>query len=365
MAIMLAAEMPDAGVVVLVEDDEVWRDRIDGLETAPKMVSRFEELADPEVLLLTPERLLRDELAAEAARWPQHVPSILGELARDDAGQVVALGLQSASVQSAVEAIAAAAPQILNAGNLTTSNCLYSEAENPLLTPSELRAMAEQILDALKDTPSSPTALSSASTDSKQMTRHSADTGAEFATELFLRALEMASRLPTIAARAGWTPRRPRGYVETVPGEVATRLAERAHTFYLGVAARTENATESELAERRWSKLSHFDKESNRAQVVDIPVKLAAIGMDWRRSDSPTVVEFSAETIEKLAELEHRRWEFFQRRNGRPGHRWAVAWQDLPDGVREYDREPMRQIPTLLASINLEVAAVEATAHDD
>ena len=77
-----------------------------------------------------------------------------------------------------------------------------------------------------------------------------------------------------------------------------------------------------------------------------------------RRSASPALYEFEPETLERLAELEHRRWEHHQRRNGRPGHKWAVPWSELSDGVKDFDRAAVRSIPPSLAELGVEIAPV-------
>jgi len=122
-----------------------------------------------------------------------------------------------------------------------------------------------------------------------------------------LRALELAARLPTLAARAGWAPHRPPGRSNLVSHDEIVALAPRVHEQYLVTAARTGNATGSEAAEKTWAELPVFEQESSRAQLAGAPVILAAASLTWRRTEQPMRYAFSPEQVEFLAELEHRR----------------------------------------------------------
>jgi hypothetical protein len=66
-----------------------------------------------------------------------------------------------------------------------------------------------------------------------------------------------------------------------------------------------------------------------------------------------------------MAELEHGRWNVDRVLAGwRPGqrrdderriHDSIVSWADLPDSVKEYDRNAVRAFPAILAVAGLEV----------
>ena len=155
-----------------------------------------------------------------------------------------------------------------------------------------------------------------------------------------------------------WTPHRVAGTANLLTVDELHRLAKLNHASYQRVSGQTGNATGSDNAAKGWDELSAFEQESNRAQAVDVPAKLAAAGLTWRRSASPALYEFEPETLERLAELEHRRWEHHQRRNGRPGHKWAVPWSELSDGVKDFDRAAVHSIPPSLAELGVEIAPV-------
>lgn len=118
-----------------------------------------------------------------------------------------------------------------------------------------------------------------------------------------------------------------------------------------------------------WRELPDDLKESNRAQADDVGRKLAAVGcgleplQDW---DEAEAFQFTAEEVEKLAEMEHERWCDERRSMGwtyAPGAKdlarktspYLVAWSALTDEVKEYDRASIRQLPAALAHAGLQV----------
>lgn len=170
-----------------------------------------------------------------------------------------------------------------------------------------------------------------------------------------LRRLELAARLPVLAARAGLVPVRRAGGEGPLTDAAVREMALQVHHDYLRTAATTQNATQSPSARLGWDELAETDQRSSIAQVVDIPVKLAALGLTWRRADEPQPYAFTDAEVELLAELEHRRWVHFQLRNGRARHTFNTSWHALSDGVQEYDRGPVRLIARLLATVGYEV----------
>jgi len=115
-----------------------------------------------------------------------------------------------------------------------------------------------------------------------------------------------------------------------------------------------------------WEQLPGSLKESNRDQAAHIGVKLAAIGCgiaplsDWGADQ----LTFTEAEIERLAELEHRRWVEQRLRDG-----WTlgpkdidarvspylVPWAQLSDEVQELDRRTVRGIPGFLARAGYQV----------
>ena len=75
---------------------------------------------------------------------------------------------------------------------------------------------------------------------------------------------------------------------------------------------------------------------------------------------------FTDDEIEKMAEIEHNRWNWQKRLQGwkyKAGPKdmknktnpSLVPWAQLPDNIKEYDRETVRLIPELLAKANFEI----------
>lgn len=112
-----------------------------------------------------------------------------------------------------------------------------------------------------------------------------------------------------------------------------------------------------------WNALAEDLRESNRQQADHVPIKLRAIGCEIapEADPRPAIGPLTADQIETLAAMEHNRWN---------GERWLAGWQfapgpknllrrtspylvpwaELPDEVREYDRQSVRLIPELLAA---------------
>jgi len=110
-----------------------------------------------------------------------------------------------------------------------------------------------------------------------------------------------------------------------------------------------------------WGDLHEEFRNSSRAQVSHLGVKLRAIGgglaplVDW---EAPPITLSDAD-IEKLAILEHQRWvdERLAAKWRKGDHRdpdkktspYLVPWNELPEPIKELDRSAARMVPILLA----------------
>jgi hypothetical protein len=149
----------------------------------------------------------------------------------------------------------------------------------------------------------------------------------------------------------------------TLPPHVVEALAEAIHENYRA-QSRLAGST-PDIAQAPWAELPEHLRDSNRSQAADIPEKLRAIGYEVTAAD-PSVqrLRLSAAEIEELARLEHDRWV-----KERCAAGWSlgpvrdvdnkvtpylVAWDLLPEDVREKDRHPVRDIPRLLKQVGLD-----------
>jgi TrkA-N domain/RyR domain len=122
-----------------------------------------------------------------------------------------------------------------------------------------------------------------------------------------------------------------------------------------------------------WSELGESFKESNRAQARDIAVKLDNIGChivplrDWGAID----FTFTHDEVDKLAEMEHDRWWYEKLADGwswgeekddkLKKNPYMVEPKKLPRNAAEWDRGFVRAIPSVLASVGLQVIRVPTT----
>lgn len=117
---------------------------------------------------------------------------------------------------------------------------------------------------------------------------------------------------------------------------------------------------ESDPALRPWDALDEDLKDSCRQQADHIEVKLRAIGLSITTDkNSAHISTFTPDEVETLAIMEHDRWNadrFLAGWSHAPGKKnvdnktspWLIGWDTLPEDIREYDREAVRNIPHLV-----------------
>jgi hypothetical protein len=122
---------------------------------------------------------------------------------------------------------------------------------------------------------------------------------------------------------------------------------------------------------RPWEKLSETYRTANLEQARLAVEILRAAGFDVRSAAGGTdaissfAVEQFKKNVERMAELEHGRWNIERLREGwrfgttrdnaKKIHNCLVAWEKLPDDIREYDRNSIRAFPEILAKAGLEI----------
>jgi hypothetical protein len=146
--------------------------------------------------------------------------------------------------------------------------------------------------------------------------------------------------------------------------QVRETLAKAIHTQYQQTKRDTVQSHDASM--RDYDKLDPDLQESNRQQADQIHAKLAAIGMKAVPVTGREIklVEFTPEQIEILAEMEHARWNverllagwtYGPRDPEKKQSPYLVGWDELPEHVKAWDRDPVRNIPAFLAKVGLEV----------
>ena len=118
---------------------------------------------------------------------------------------------------------------------------------------------------------------------------------------------------------------------------------------------------------RPWDKLEDTFKTANLEQAHYSVEILKAAGFEVREVDgTPAILsDFTDAEVERMAELEHGRWNIERLRDGwryaktrddsRKLHDCLVRWEELPDDIKRYDRDAVRAFPVILAKAGLEV----------
>jgi ppGpp synthetase/RelA/SpoT-type nucleotidyltranferase len=160
-----------------------------------------------------------------------------------------------------------------------------------------------------------------------------------------------------------------------MPNDMREVVGRRIHEAYR--QERTKSVLSQDPAMAEWDALAENLRESNRQQADDIYEKLRRIGCIPRKVGKRKIalMSFSDEEVEIMAEMEHARWNIERLRDGwRLGEGKDVlnkispylrSWASLPGEAKEWDREAVRNIPELLASIGLEIdREYEERSHD-
>jgi hypothetical protein len=118
---------------------------------------------------------------------------------------------------------------------------------------------------------------------------------------------------------------------------------------------------------RPWDKLEDTFKKANLEQAHYSVEILDAAGFEAAKAawDPAIFTGFTEAEVERMAELEHGRWNVERLRDGwrsgkprddaRKIHDCLISWKDLPDDIRRYDRDAVRAFPEILAKAGLEV----------
>jgi hypothetical protein len=153
-----------------------------------------------------------------------------------------------------------------------------------------------------------------------------------------------------------------------VPGRIredlTDQLARAIHQAYVDNRTRRGDSPRLNKSMRPWEELPPDRQRANLTQAKDIGVKLEAIdSIVVPRSASAPEFAFTAEEIEQLARMEHRRWvqdrqaegyvHGLDRESGQ--HPDLVDWEYLSESAREKDRDAIRELPQILRQAGFQI----------
>jgi hypothetical protein len=152
------------------------------------------------------------------------------------------------------------------------------------------------------------------------------------------------------------------------------KLEQMGQTFHARYLEDTLNGNQ-----KSWEKLEDTYKNANRKQAEYAVTILKTCGFATRLAQKPLEPknlfnDFTDNEIEHMAELEHGRWNVERLRDGwhygkkrdnkRKIHPCIVSWVLLPDDIKKYDRDAVREFPAVLAQAGLEVYRVTETTKE-
>ncbi len=157
-----------------------------------------------------------------------------------------------------------------------------------------------------------------------------------------------------------------------VPDDAQTvRIFLRSGSYKLSENKRTSVArvfhkAYQESSKQRWKDLREEFRESNRQAADHIMEKIRAMGYEAVRVRGKAKVKrFTEKETEIMAEMEHGRWNVErlvagwrwgkQKDADRKISPYIVGWKDLPDDIRNYDRDMVKMIPEILAVLGYEI----------
>jgi hypothetical protein len=127
---------------------------------------------------------------------------------------------------------------------------------------------------------------------------------------------------------------------------------------------RDKPGSDQDPAMQPWDYLDEGYRESNRANAEHLDIKLRAAGCKTRKLEpdaKAAAFRFSDKEIERLAKMEHARWnaERFlagwklgkERDKDKKTSPYLVAWDELPEDIKDYDRNIVRELPKMLARL--------------
>jgi len=155
---------------------------------------------------------------------------------------------------------------------------------------------------------------------------------------------------------------------EAIINESIDSLAISIHNDYIKKQKAAGTFNPQKASHRDWNTLSLDFKEQNRNQADNIYVKVRALECSIAPLNSPEpAFDFTKDkdVVERLAEMEHNRWNAHLWINGwkygekrddkRKLHTDLVPYHLLSDPVKQYDRDAIMNLPMLLNSLGFKI----------
>ena len=154
-------------------------------------------------------------------------------------------------------------------------------------------------------------------------------------------------------------------------------MAKKIHELHRGNLNKS-TITDNSINNVDWEDLSLHFKLSNINQARNYPEYLAKHGLkivDIGSEGEPVDEEYYKNLVEKLAKEEHNRWMEEKIRDGwkygkikdvkQKTHPCIMEWEELDEYTKNKDRNPIREIPIVLAMIKKCIVKSENTISDD
>jgi ppGpp synthetase/RelA/SpoT-type nucleotidyltranferase len=152
-------------------------------------------------------------------------------------------------------------------------------------------------------------------------------------------------------------------------------VTQSAHSFSEGVLEEMAKAFHDQFVAgsagrlpdnmKPWADLKDTYRRANTEQAGYAVQILRACDFEVREVSSPSILEdVTNDEIERMAEMEHGRWiverlrdgwRLGPRDNAKKLHDCLVPWSELPDHIKRYDRDAVRNFPSILEKAGLEV----------
>ena len=142
-------------------------------------------------------------------------------------------------------------------------------------------------------------------------------------------------------------------------GDVET-MARFFHEHYFRQVMKQGWYNPDKPAHRSWHDLGDECRKSNIAIAKSVDVKLQSIGYERLAvTDRPIEpIQLSENEIEFLAEQEHNRW-CGETKKTNPKHDMLMAWADLSNDQKKFNRDLMKCLPALLAAADFDMKKMD------